>query len=176
MVRKQIFLWLNQNHIICDLSLFRSKPAEHVSPLQGTLSAVSTHSPVSVNWEILFLRISYERKFNHCSSSDSRAYFLYSYPFYPFLTKGPEWVVIFSTQFLSIAKKKIKINEIQRLCMQRTVLSTQLLAAVSHANSANRPKNKAIVVIVDHALPQWFYQVLSDCSQSHWVVWKRNIL
>lgn len=50
--QKQIFGWLNQNHIICDLSLFRSKPAEHVSPLQGTLSAVSTHSPASVNWEI----------------------------------------------------------------------------------------------------------------------------
>ena len=48
---------LNQNRIICNLSLIRSKPPEHVSSSSGfrTLSAVSTYSPVFVNCEILFL-------------------------------------------------------------------------------------------------------------------------
>ena len=59
--------------------------------------------------------------------------------------------------------------------MQWAVQSAQLLAAVSHASSPNRPKNKAIVVIVDHTRPLWFYKVRSNCSQSHSVVWKQNI-
>lgn len=36
--------------------------------------------------------------------------------------------------------------------MQRVVQSSRLLAAVSHASRGNRPKNKAIVIVVDHAL------------------------
>lgn len=64
--------------------------------------------------------------------------------------------------------------------MQRVVQSSRLLAAVSHASRGNRPKNKAIVIVVDHALSLWYLtrSVLIAVNRIQlWpVVWKQNIL